>query len=295
MNRDQQMMFTFPTPQDNLRPEEMTLSEFLNSNWRAILHPKAHGESKGQYLMLKADGKVYNGSYIGKFNDPQAAKRHFHYTEVYWAIWWNRVIPERVLAEYPQLLAFYQDIERIAQNVHVLDGPYIAKQVDEQRRYFHWFDVPMYSRIHMREFVVAHQLVSEQGGLEQEKQISMNAVERTCIALTRALSEIIHMSHRPHLYLLPYRGLGSKYKVRVRIPRAFSPDGFCTEYEVVEGTTVYDIRYTIEQFDYLSSTGKQRREFVQPSMLLSIDRGKGWEDSPIIRTLDKAYEDAGIE
>lgn len=179
------------TDMKDLQPEEMTLAMFMsNPDWVAVLDERANGEQKGQYHMIQPDGKQYIGGWIGKFKNPDAAKRDFHYKRLYWAVFRGREVSEIVLSEYLVLLQCQRRINALMKNIYI-DGYsyYVAVTVNQQVRHFDYMDCPLFSRVNMREFIKDHSLIDLQPGqhpYRTENDI-FGPIEEMAIAIERKL------------------------------------------------------------------------------------------------------------
>lgn len=233
------------TDMKNLQPEEMTFAMFMsNPDWVAVLDEKASGDQKGQYHMIQPDGKRYSSGWIGKFKNPDAAKRDFHYKQIYWAVFRGREVSELVLSESPVLLQCQRRINALIKNIDFGYSPYIAVTVNEQVRHFDYMDCPLFSRVNMREFIKDHALIDLQPGqhpYRTENDI-FGPVEEMAIAIERKLHFFRLSKHRPHLFLPDALQWGHPgIHVGLRLPEAINEDLDCTQYRDVEGITVNSV------------------------------------------------------
>lgn len=271
-----------PDPVKKLKPEEMSLLQFLElESWRAMPDERASGESKGNYILIQPNGEQYSGGWIGKHKNEEAAKRDFHKKQVYFAIHWGRVLPDHVLFDYPDLKSAQQSISQMKQNILLSSGPYVKVRVSGCERYFHMMDVPLYSRVDMREFVRIHRLCSD--GARVTNTSGIDEIEQMAIALEYVMSRHMDEDHRPHLLIEEYehslRYGGKPVVVRLRVPIEVNGDGQAVSYEIYEGHPVYSLSsaYPAIQVDV---GGESKRMPVLPSQFVGIkmDESSSWID-----------------
>jgi len=265
----------FISEQDTLRlePHQLTLAAFLSEpKWKAYPDPNARGESKGQYKLLRPDGREWSFGWIGKHPSEEAAKRAFHEQQVHRKIHGGAEISELVLAEYPQLLEAQRNIHWYMNAVRLSTGRYVAVRVGDADRHFHILDFPMYDRVSTREFVRRFQLEIAFGN--SWVQHPFNDLEIASIALARALKSKLKDEYRPHFTIPEYRQFREGQEVRFRQPIAFDNEGCCTVYEEYEGIIFIKIGSCFPHVRYQTSH-ELCTMAMHPSMLLAVKDGSG--------------------
>lgn len=266
-------MIIASTDTKGLRPEQMTLSQFLSdSSWRAELDLKATGESKGMFNMIEPNGGKYRGGWIGKFRNEDLAKRDFHKNAVYYSIHRGGFLSEHVLSDYPKLLMAQRGIQKKIDNIHLLSGTHFRVRVENVDRYAHLLDVPLYSRVCMREFVWNHRFLID--GTSRFGNNPIDEVEQMAIALEMKI-KVIPKDHRPHFLFGKHESVlrngSSDTRVRFVIPQEFDEAGFLLRYEIHEGVCTYNsgslmpaVRYVVDDVE--------NRMILYPSHIIAISQ-----------------------
>ncbi|MEK4983566.1 hypothetical protein [Bacillus sp. FSL K6-6540] len=264
-------------------PWELTLGEFLSMpEWKAYSDPKATGEGKGNYRLRQPDGKEYPVGWIGKHKDEESAKRSFHEEIARLKLFGGQDVRDSVIQEYPYLLKAKRQIEQAMDRVQLLGGPYAKVKTSRGDRYFCIQDYPRYLRVFSRGFVKDHDLIDEKGA----DSTYFTGVEIICIALDRMLENLLDKNHRPHLITPDYAWLETHKGVRVRfqIPVNVDAQGFASQFENLEGMTVWNGFNHIPCIQY-EKEGELLLHSLQPSQLVGYEKDGVWItiDNPIQR------------
>ncbi|WP_152970838.1 hypothetical protein [Bacillus sp. FJAT-28004] len=264
-----------------LRPEEMTLSQFLSDPaWIAQLDPHAKGESKGMFELIEPDGKKYRGGWIGKFRSPELAKRDFHKDAVYYSIHRGSILSERILADYPKVLTAQRGILAKLNDIHLTLGTHLRIMIGNVERYVHYMDIPLYCRVSMREFVWNHQLVEE--GESRYGNVLISGIEQMAIALEVKLkNSVVPNDNRPHFFFGKYEG-ALKYgsddtRIRFMLPQEINQDGFVIRESIHEGVVQYNAGSTMPAVRY-AVEGAEKTHTLYPSQFIAIKQGSAdWD------------------
>jgi len=257
-------------PSQDLKPEEMTLSQFLSdSRWSAYPDPQAKDQCKGMYKLMTPSGKHWSGGWIGKHRSEEEAKRSFHKKQVEYAIHGGGDVCEIVLSEYPALLKTLRSIHRRMAHIQLNAGPYVSVKVGDQVRHFHLHDFPMYSRVSVRGFVKAMELLDEARMTNEW----FNPVEEMSIALERKLAHVLPEHYHPRIFIDAYGELREDDHVRFRLPIDIQ-QGKCLKYSEHEGVIVFNLfnHYEVVQYE---AGGELVKQALFPSMLLGVKKASG--------------------
>lgn len=263
---DQNELVIVNTELGNLKPTEMTLSEFMSHpEWVPYLHEAAQGECQGNYRMRTPDGSDYIGGYIGKYKSPEEAKRRFHENQLYWALHGGKTVSERVLESYPALLSVARQIQSYSKGVTVGKlGPFVRVRVDGESRFFNKLDCPTYSRVSMRSFVKGHLLIPA-----TQKGSAFDSTEIACIALEQVLQL---GDYRPLSVFPEFSKIENRTGIRVKfkVPIAFDEDLIPQEFQEFEGTTTFNA-WSYGQYVQVEHAGESITHYVFPSQVVDFE------------------------
>lgn len=273
-----QDVFQVPiTDTKDLLPEEMSLHTFLSAHtWKAILDEKASGESKGQYLLIEPDGKPYRGGWIGKHKNEEQAKRSFHKNRVFMSVWWGNMLPEHVLADYPDILSAQRNILAMQENIIVKEGPYVRVNIDQTDKFFNKADLPLFDRVSMREFVRMHGLLSKDVPINK----TFSQIEQMANAIEMKMKQVMDENHYPDYGEYESLLLKKDVCVLVRFPVSVDDAGYATTFEIVEGRTIYNASSPFRPGCIIEGT--EQRMTLYPSQIIGIKQGQNWEEVELV-------------